>query len=54
MIWKERSAVVPRRPRDDVRRILGEVGVEVDRVRVVEALAGVVVRGVDQDRVVRS
>src|SRR5690606_37833170 len=33
---------------DDVRRPLGEVGVEVDRVGVVQALARVLVRGVDQ------
>jgi hypothetical protein len=36
----------------DVRRALGEVGVEVDGVRVVEPLASVLVGGVDEDRVV--
>ena len=38
-------------PRDDVRRTGREVGVEVDGVGVVQPLAGVLVRRVDQHRV---
>ena len=38
-------------PRDDVRRIRREVGVEVDGVGVVQSLPGVLVRRVDQHRV---